>query len=92
MIQSIHHKGLRVFFEKGDSSKIQQTHHKRLNMILTILHGASDLNDLNYPGSNLHPLKGKLKDFWSISVSGNWRLIFKFADGDVYDLDYVDYH
>ena len=92
MIHSIRHKGLRAFFEKGDSSKIQQTHRKRLSIILTILHGASDLKDLNYPGSNLHPLKGELKDFWSISVSGNWRLIFKFTDGDVYDLDYVDYH
>ena len=92
MIQYIRHKGLRAFFEKGDSSKIQQVHRKRLKMILTILQGASDLNDLNYPGSNLHPLKEELKDFWAISVSGNWRLVFKFIDGDVYDLDYVDYH
>ena len=92
MIQSIRHKGLRAFFEKGDNSKIRQAHRKRLKMVLTILHGASKLKDLNYPGSNLHPLKGELKGFWSISVNGNWRLIFKFIDSDVYDLDYVDYH
>ena len=92
MIQSIRHKGLRVCFEKGDSSKIRQAHRKRLKMILTILHGATELKDLSFPGSSLHPLKGELKEYWSISVSGNWRLIFKFMDGDVYDLDYVDYH
>ena len=92
MIQSIRHKGLRIFFEKGDSSKIQQAHRKRLKMILTILHGATELNDLSFPGSNLHPLKGELKEYWAISVSGNWRLVFKFIDGDVYELDYVDYH
>lgn len=57
-----------------------------------MLHAAKTVSDLNFPGSNLHRLKGELKEYWSITVSGNWRAIFKFDNGDVYDLDYVDYH
>ena len=48
--------------------------------------------DIDLPGYRFHPLKGNLKGFWSISVSGNWRIIFRFEDGDVYDVDLVDYH
>ena len=47
---------------------------------------------MNFPGSNLHPLKGALKSFWAVKVSGNWRVIFKFKDGDAYKVDYIDYH
>ena len=49
-------------------------------------------SDVDLPGYRLHPLKGALKGFWSISISGNWRVVFRFDDGDVYDLDLVDYH
>jgi len=47
---------------------------------------------MNFPGSGLHALKGELDGFWSIRVSGNWRIIFKFEAGDAYDVDYTDYH
>lgn len=92
MIQSFHHKGLRLFFEKGDGSKIQPTHQKRLRLILTILHGANEVGDVNFPGSSLHRLKGDLKEFWSVTVSGNWRVICRFENGDAQDVDYLDYH
>ena len=92
MIQSFKHKGLKLFFETGNFSKIQPTHRKKLRLILTILHAASDVTDLNYPGSHLHKLSGEFNDFWSIGVSGNWRIIFRFEDGDVFDVDYLDYH
>jgi proteic killer suppression protein len=92
MVESIKHKGLKLFFEKGDSSKINQTHRKRLQLILSLLHAAVQVSDLNFPGSNLHPLKGERQDFWSINVSGNWRIIFRFENGNVYDVDYLDYH
>jgi proteic killer suppression protein len=92
MIESFKHKGLRKFFEKGDSSKIHQAHTRRLQLILTQLHAARDIRDMNFPGSNLHRLSGDKKDFWSVSVSSNWRVIFRFEDGDAYEVDYLDYH
>ncbi|MFQ5794720.1 MAG: type II toxin-antitoxin system RelE/ParE family toxin [Candidatus Bipolaricaulia bacterium] len=92
MIESFKHKGLRRFFEKGDSSKIQQAHIRRLRLILTQLHAAKEIRDMNFPGSNLHMLTGDKKGFWSVSVSGNWRVIFRFEDGHAYDVDYLDYH
>lgn len=48
--------------------------------------------DLNLPGYGLHPLKGKLKNFWALKVSGNWRIIFRFKDGDAFDVNLIDYH
>jgi toxin HigB-1 len=83
---------LKKFFESGDHSKIQSAHRKRLRLILTVLHAAEEIKDMNFLGSDLHRLRGDLKDYWSISVSGNWRVIFRFMDNDVYDIDYLDYH
>jgi proteic killer suppression protein len=56
------------------------------------LDAAGTLTDIDVPGFNLHPLKGELKGFWAITLRANWRVIFCFADGDVLDVDYVDYH
>lgn len=92
MIISFKHKGLESFFLEGNTSKIQHKHVKRLRLILALLNAAREIKDLNFPGSNLHSLKGDLKDFWSITVSGNWRIIFKFEKGDIYLVDYLDYH
>ena len=92
VIKSIRHKGLKKLFETGDSSKVKQDHVKRLRIILTFLNEAHVLEDINSPGSDLHPLKGDKEGFWSIKVSGNWRVIFRFKNGDAYDVDYVDYH
>ena len=61
-------------------------------MQLTALDTAQTIQDMDIPGYRLYSLKGKLKGRWSISVSGNWRLTFEFKDGDVYLLDYEDYH
>ena len=47
---------------------------------------------LGHLGSRLHPLSGNLKGFYAVNVSGNWRIIFRFEDGNVHDVDYVDYH
>ena len=92
MIQSFRHKGLKLFFETGNYSKIQPAHRKRLRLILTIIHAANEVKDLNYPGSNLHRLSGEYNNYWAVNVSGNWRIIFRFEDGDVFDVDYLDYH
>ena len=61
-------------------------------MLLAALDTAQTIQDMNVPGFKLHPLKGRWKGRWAISVSGNWRLTFEFRDGDVHLLDYEDYH
>ncbi len=47
---------------------------------------------MDLPGFRLHALKGNLKGFWAVIVRANWRIVFRFAAGDVIDVDYVDYH
>ena len=92
MIKSFRHKGLKKFYETGVSSGIKTTHITRLRMQLLALDTARQIEDMDIPGFKLHPLKGKLKGRWSISVSGNWRITFEFRDGNAYVLDYEDYH
>ncbi len=92
VIKSFKHKGLKKFFETGSKSKIKPIHAKRLKLILDLLDGVTKAQDMNFPGSNFHSLKGKLKKFYSVHVSGNWVVIFQFKNNDVYDVDYLDYH
>ena len=65
---------------------------ERIRVALSHLDSASVPSDLALPGYRLHPLRGDLRHFWSISISGNWRVIFRLEDGDVYGIDLVDYH
>ena len=60
--------------------------------MLLVLDDADTPADLDVPGYRLHPLKGSLKGFWSVTVSGNWRIVFRFEDGDALDVDLTDYH
>jgi proteic killer suppression protein len=92
MIQSFRHKGLRKLFETGSAAGVQASHAKRLRLQLTALDTAHVIDDMDIPGFGLHPLKGTMKGRWAISVNGNWRLTFEFRDGNVYVLDYEDYH
>jgi len=92
MIISFQHKGLRKFYETGSKQGIVAAHETRLQMILAALDVAEVSDELDLPAFSLHPLKGNLKDFWSIKVNGNWRLIFRFKGNDVELLDYLDYH
>lgn len=92
MIKTIKNKALKLFYEKGDISKIHPQHRKRIQLVLSLMNAANVIDDLNFPGSNLHQLKGQFSGYWSITVSGNWRLIFQFKDGDLFNLDYIDYH
>lgn len=92
MIKSFKHKGLKQLFEKGKSSAVKQDHIKKLRLILTFLNEAHLIQDIDFPGSDLHRLKGKLKEVWSLKVSGNWRVTFRYSDGNVYEVDYIDYH
>ena len=92
MIKSFIHKGLENFFYSGVKKGIKPDHVCRLARILDRLHAANDLKDMNYPGSGLHVLSGNLKGQYSVKVSGNWRVIFEFVNGDAYIVDYDDYH
>ena len=92
MIKSIKHKGLSKVHKTGNTAGIQVKHAKRLRLQLTILESAKRKDDLSRPGFQFHELKGNFKSRYAISVSGNWRLTFEFRDGDVYVLDYKDYH
>lgn len=92
MIKSFKHKGLKKFFEKGDCSGIQSKHEKKLRLQLAALDTSTIIEDMDLPGYNLHQLKGQRKDCWSIVVNGNWRITFEFEDGDVYIVNYEDYH
>jgi proteic killer suppression protein len=92
VIKSIRHKGLRKLFETGDASGIRADHRNKLRAQLAALDSARTSDDLHVPGYRLHALKGDRVGYWSIRVSGNWRLTFRFASRDVLDLDYEDYH
>ena len=92
VIATIQHKGLRQLWEKDDASKVQAAHVPKIRRILTLLDSAESSLDMNFPGSGLHPLKGDLKGYWSVTVSGNWRIIYQFKDGNAYLVDYTDYH
>ena len=92
MIRGFRHRGLKRLYERGDPSRVGAGLADRIALALADLDDARKPSDLNLPGYRLHPLKGDLKGFWSISVSGNWRIIFRFADGDAHDVNLVDYH
>ena len=92
MIESFRHKGLRTFFEDDDRRKIPAAQGDKIARILARLNEARTVQDMALPGYRLHPLKGKLAGFWSVSVSGNWRIVFRFEDGMAHDVDLIDYH
>lgn len=92
MIRTFAHKGLEKFFLDGVKKGIQAKHAQRLADLLDRLNASSAVRDMNFPGSGLHQLKGKLRGYWSVKVSGNWRVMFRFKNGDAFDVDYVDYH
>ena len=92
MIKTFRHKGLERFFTKGSTSGIQPNHARKIADQLAFLHAAQNIDDIDKPGYQLHELKGKLKGHWSISVSGNWRIVFRFIDGDAHVVNYEDYH
>jgi proteic killer suppression protein len=92
MIQSFRHRGLERFFSQGNMRRIPPPLATRLRRILARLHSAQEIRDMDAPGLVLHPLHGNRVGFWAVRVSGNWRVIFRFEEGQVLDVDLVDYH
>jgi proteic killer suppression protein len=92
MIRSIKHRGLKRLFERDDRSGIRPDLADTVQEILTVLDDAATPQELNLPGYRLHPLKGGLKGFWSVTVRANWRIVFRFEGTDACDVELIDYH
>ena len=92
-IQTFHHKGLKRLFENGDARGMQAKFADKLRDMLVAIDTANAVEEIGlFPGWRLHRLKGNLADYWSLTVSSNWRVVFRFEQGEAYDLDLVDYH
>ena len=92
MITNIRHKGLRLFYDKGDTSKLPAAQLRKITSILTLLEIATNPQDMAQPGFGLHSLSGDLQDFYAVKVTANYRIIFRFDGENAADVDYLDYH
>lgn len=92
MIRSFKHRGLKRLYEHGDRSGIRSDLLDNVEDILARLDEAEAPQAMNLPGYRLHPLKGSLKGFWSVTVQANWRIVFRFEGGDAVDVELTDYH
>ena len=92
MIRRFRNKGLKRLFENGEARGIHSDHIEKVENILAVLNRAGKPDDMSLPGFRLHPLKGDLKGFWSVTVRANWRVIFRFEEGHACDVDLIDYH
>ena len=92
MIKSIRHKGLRLYWERGQTKGLPAQQLPRIGRMLQVLDAAEAPGDLDLPGYHFHPLKGREAGRYSLRVTGNYRLTFAFDGIDVAVLDYEDYH
>ncbi len=92
MIVGFRHKGLKRLFEQDDASGVRPDMLDKIRTILMQLDEARTIEDMNLTSFPLHPLKGDLKGFWAVTVKANWRIIFRFRDGDADDVELTDYH
>ena len=92
MIRSFKHRGLKRLYERGDRSGIRPDLLETVERILTVLDNAATPQALDLPRYRLHQLKGDLKGFWSVTVRASWRIVFRLAEGDAFDVELVDYH
>lgn len=92
MIQTFRHRGLRRLFKDDDRRGLNPEHVEKTARVLAVLQRASRPEDLDLPGYRLHPLKGELAGFSSVTIRANWRIIFCFQGTDATDVDLIDYH
>ena len=92
LIRSFKHKALQRLHETGNPRGVRTDLLAKIERILSVLEVAAEPQSLNLPGYALHPLKGDLKGFWAVTVKANWRIVFRFADGDASDIELKDYH
>ncbi len=92
MIQSFRHKGLKRLYEDDDPRGVMAEHLAKFRNILARLDAAATVKDMDLPGFRLHSLKGDFDGFWAVTVRANWRVAFRFIEGEAFDVDYLDYH
>ena len=91
-IKTFSHRRLRRAHQGRDFRKVHTTHAKKIAIIPSDLDAARKFSSLDLPHYRLHPLKGDLEGSWSIRVSHNWRIVFRFEEGHAYEVDLIDYH
>ena len=92
MIVSFRHRGLKALYDGRTARRVAPEHVRKLTDILAALDRIRSPEGMDLPGFRLHELKGRQKGRYAVSVSGNWRVTFRFEDGSVVDVDCVDYH
>ena len=92
MIQTFKQKELKKLYETGKSGKIKKQFQRRILQILTLLNAAKEAEDMNFPGSKFQQLSGDKNDYYSVSVNHNYRIMFKFKEGEAFDVELIDYH
>ena len=92
MIRSFRHRGLKRLYERGDRSQVGADMVRKIENILFALDAANSPEHMDLPGFRLHPLRGDLQGFWSVTVRANWRIIWRFDGADAIDVDLIDYH
>ena len=92
MILSFSNRALKRLYENDDGSKLPPSMVLRCSLILAKLDVAANVEDLDLPSYRLHALRGDRKGQWAVTVRANWRIVFRFEDGDAHDVDFVDYH
>lgn len=92
-IRRFRHKGLKRLFETDDRRGVPADQVEKIADVLAALDTAEEPGDMAlFPGWRLYPLKGDLKGLWSVTITGNWRIVFRFEKGDIFDVDLTDYH
>ena len=92
MIVNFRHRGLKRFYERADKSPIRPDLLPRVTVILAQLDRMEQIEDMALHSFHLHPMKGNYQGYWSVTVRANWRIIFRFEDGNVFDVELLDYH
>ncbi|MCF0058723.1 type II toxin-antitoxin system RelE/ParE family toxin [Dyadobacter sp. CY356] len=92
MIRNFLHKGLQQYYEDGNGSKLPSQYLRKINRLFDELDAVDSIDDIKKMGSGVHKLSGKMSDFWSVTITPNYRMIFRFEEHDVCDVDFLDYH
>jgi proteic killer suppression protein len=92
MIQTIRNKAIKIFYETGNGAKLPADQRRKIQRILLMLDAISNEDELKAIGAGIHQLQGNYEGYWSVVVSANWRILFRFVPPDVFDIDFVDYH
>lgn len=92
MIKGFRHKGLKLLFESGSKKGVPANLAGKMVRRLDALHAAVHPLDMYMPGFDLHELKGDREGTWSMNLTANWRMTFRFENGKAFDVDLEDYH